>query len=59
MVKDGDSIPNIALVENAPGNKVELSKELASGKGLIIGVPAAFSMSYSFQTELASFDQIC
>lgn len=43
MVKVGDSIPNVDLVEGSPGDKVNLSKELASGKGLIIGVPAAFS----------------
>lgn len=43
MVKAGDSIPNISLTEKAPDNKVDLQKELASGKGLIIGVPAAFS----------------
>lgn len=41
MVKVGDSIPNIDLVEGNPGNKVNLSQEL--GSGLIIGVPAAFS----------------
>jgi 2-Cys peroxiredoxin 5 len=41
MVKVGDSVPNIDLVEGNPGNKVNLSKEL--GSGLIIGVPAAFS----------------
>ena len=43
MVKVGDSIPNVDLVEGSPGDKVNLSKELASGKGLIVGVPAAFS----------------
>lgn len=43
MVKVGDSIPSVDLVEGSPGDKVNLSKELASGKGLIIGVPAAFS----------------
>ncbi|QDS73990.1 hypothetical protein FKW77_008608 [Venturia effusa] len=47
MVKAGDSIPNIALTENAPDSKVDLQKELASGKGLIIGVPAAFSPTCS------------
>ncbi|KAF6219401.1 hypothetical protein HO133_005227 [Letharia lupina] len=47
MVKAGDSIPNVDLVEGSPGDKVNLSKELASGKGLIIGVPAAFSPSCS------------
>jgi hypothetical protein len=41
MVKVGDSVPNIDLVEGNPGNKVNLSQEL--GSGLIIGVPAAFS----------------
>ncbi|KAK5075203.1 hypothetical protein LTS08_001715 [Lithohypha guttulata] len=43
MVKVGDSIPDIELFEDSPGNKVNLSKELAQGEGLIIGVPAAFS----------------
>ncbi|KAK6428540.1 hypothetical protein LTR95_015314 [Oleoguttula sp. CCFEE 5521] len=43
LIKVGDAIPNIELMESSPGNKVTLSKELASGKGLIIGVPAAFS----------------
>lgn len=44
MVKVGDSIPSIPLVEGAPDNAVDLSKELATGNGIIIGVPAAFSM---------------
>jgi len=44
MVKVGDSIPSVELFEGSPGNKVNLAKELASGKGLVIGVPAAFSM---------------
>ena len=43
QVKVGDKIPSVELFEDSPGNKVDLSKELASGKGLIIGVPAAFS----------------
>ncbi len=42
-VKVGDSIPNLdVLAEGSPGNKVNLS-EAIPGKGLIIGVPAAFS----------------
>ncbi|KIW11038.1 hypothetical protein PV08_10337 [Exophiala spinifera] len=49
MVKEGDSIPNVDLFEDSPGNKVNLSQELASGKGVIIGVPAAFSPSCSEQ----------
>lgn len=42
FVNVGDRIPDIELVEGSPGNKVNLAKELR-GKGLIIGVPAAFS----------------
>ena len=42
MVKAGDKIPNVDLDEGSPGTKVNLSKEL-TGKGVIIGVPAAFS----------------
>ncbi|KAL2355167.1 hypothetical protein BJ546DRAFT_676428 [Cryomyces antarcticus] len=42
FVKTGDSVPDVELMENSPGNKVNLAKEL-KGKGLIIGVPAAFS----------------
>lgn len=44
FVKVGDAIPNVDLVEDSPGNKVNLSKEL-TGNGVIIGVPAAFSTS--------------
>ncbi len=42
MVKVGDPIPSVELVEGTPGNKVNLANEL-KGKGVIIGVPAAFS----------------
>jgi hypothetical protein len=42
MVKVGDSIPSVPLTEGAPDAQVDLSKEF--GSGLIIGVPAAFSM---------------
>jgi peroxiredoxin 5 len=47
MVKAGDSIPTVMLVEDSPGNLVDLHKEL-SGNGLIIGVPAAFSRFLSY-----------
>lgn len=43
MVKQGDSIPNVDLFEATPGNKVNLAEVLKSGKGIILGVPAAFS----------------
>lgn len=44
MVQAGDSIPSIELLDG-PETKVNLAQELASGKGVIIGVPAAFSQS--------------
>ena len=42
LVQIGDAIPHVELLENSPGNKVSIAKEL-KGRGLIIGVPAAFS----------------
>ncbi|KAI9372053.1 Redoxin [Aspergillus egyptiacus] len=47
FVQKGDPIPDLdVLVENSPGNKINLAKEL-KGKGLIIGVPAAYSPACS------------
>ncbi|KAL1310840.1 hypothetical protein AAFC00_001075 [Neodothiora populina] len=46
FVKVGDAIPDVELMENSPGNKVSVAKEL-KGKALIIGVPAAFSPACS------------
>lgn len=43
QVKVGDSIPDVEVWEDSPSNKINLAKELATGKGLIIGVPAAYS----------------
>lgn len=45
LVKVGDSIPNVELVEGSPGNKVNISEELKGGRGIVLGVPAAFSTS--------------
>lgn len=42
FVKRGDAVPDVELFEDSPGNKVSIAKVL-KGKGLIIGVPAAFS----------------
>ena len=53
MVKVGDKIPNVDLDESSPGDKVNLSKEL-TGKGLIIGVPAAFS-EFTSQVLILAF----
>jgi len=48
FVKAGDAIPDMeVLVEGSPGNKVNLAQELKGKKGLIIGVPAAFSPACS------------
>jgi hypothetical protein len=43
-VKIGDRIPSVELQESSPGNKIDLSKEL-KGKGVIVGVPAAYCMA--------------
>jgi hypothetical protein len=48
-VRVGDELPSIKLVENSPGNLVDVREEIAKkgmGKGLIVGVPAAFSKLY-------------
>ena len=39
LVEVGDKLPNVELMENSPGNKVNLAEELKTGKGLIIGKP--------------------
>ena len=59
LIKVGDKLPSLeVLVENSPGNKVNLTEQIKTGKALIIGVPAAFSESCSIlvakmQTQLA------
>ncbi|KAF9733245.1 hypothetical protein PMIN06_009445 [Paraphaeosphaeria minitans] len=47
FVRIGDKIPDVELHEGSPGNKVKIADELKTGKGLIIGVPAAFSPACS------------
>lgn len=43
-VRVGDPVPDLeCLVEDSPGNKVNLASEFAGGDGIIVGVPAAFS----------------
>lgn len=50
-VNIGDGLPDVDLVENSPGNKVNLLKEL-KGRGVVIGVPAAFSIAdFMFNLE--------
>lgn len=43
FVKAGDTLPSVELMENSPGNKVNLAQELKGKNGIVIGVPAAFS----------------
>ncbi|RMD42333.1 hypothetical protein DV735_g2757, partial [Chaetothyriales sp. CBS 134920] len=47
MVQVGDSVPKVEVQEDSPGKKVDLSTLFGSGKGLIVGVPAAFSPTCS------------
>ena len=57
LVKVGDAIPDVELVEDSPGNKVSIAKEL-KGKGVIIGVPAAFSKPVLLITTIDKFVNI-
>lgn len=50
-VKVGDAVPDVELMEGTPGTKVSLAKELSSGRGIIVGVPAAYSSNASIQTS--------
>ena len=46
LVQVGDPIPDLeVLTEGTPAQKVNLAKELTTGKGIIIGTPGAFSLS--------------
>ena len=56
FIKVGDSIPAIGEVlhEDSPANKVDLSRQFKTGKGIIIGVPAAFSGTCS-QKHIPSY----
>ncbi|KAH6653205.1 redoxin [Truncatella angustata] len=50
FVRPGDKLPQTDLVENSPGNKVNLAEEFTNVKrGIVIGVPAAFSPACSNQ----------
>lgn len=50
LAQRGDAIPNIdVLVEDSPGNKVNLAEEFQTTNGYIVGVPGAFSGTCSAQ----------
>jgi len=48
-VKVGDAIPTapVLLMEDSPGNKIDLADEIGNDRAVIVGVPAAFSPSCS------------
>lgn len=55
LVQAGQEVPSLeVLVEDSPGNKVNLAEEFQKGDGLIIGVPGAFSGACS-QTHVPSY----
>ncbi|OAA49653.1 Thioredoxin-like fold protein [Metarhizium rileyi] len=44
FIKAGDQLPDFdGLLENSPGNKVNLAEEFKSSNGYIVGVPGAFT----------------
>ncbi|POS85939.1 hypothetical protein EPUL_001903, partial [Erysiphe pulchra] len=48
LIKIGEKIPDTdVLVEDSPGNKINLRETIGESKALVIGVPAAFSPSCS------------
>ncbi|RKF63629.1 Peroxiredoxin-5, mitochondrial [Erysiphe neolycopersici] len=48
LIKIGERIPDTnVLVEDSPGNKVNLRETIGDSKALVIGIPAAFSPSCS------------
>ena len=44
FVRVGDKIPDVELMENSPGNKISLAREL-KGKGVIIGTQLELAQS--------------
>ncbi|CAR26828.1 hypothetical protein ZYGR_0I01000 [Zygosaccharomyces rouxii] len=49
LFKAGSAIPSglPGLHENSPGNAIDIGEEVAKGKSIIVGVPAAFSPACS------------
>jgi hypothetical protein len=54
LVKIGDALPDVEVMESSPGNKVNIFTEL-KGKGLIIGVPAAYCKTLNDLTPIPPF----
>ncbi|RPB17755.1 peroxiredoxin [Morchella conica CCBAS932] len=43
FINVNDRIPDIEVMEDSPGNKISIGKELKGKKAILLGVPAAFS----------------
>jgi 2-Cys peroxiredoxin 5 len=46
-LKEGTKLPNSVLFEDNPGNKVNVHDLFAGKKGIILGVPGAFTPTCS------------
>ncbi|KAB1278771.1 Peroxiredoxin-5; mitochondrial [Camelus dromedarius] len=53
-IKVGDAIPSVVVFEGEPGNKVNLAELFKGKKGVLFGVPEAFTPSSS-KTHLPGF----
>ncbi|KAF6105681.1 peroxiredoxin 5 [Phyllostomus discolor] len=53
-IKVGDAIPSVVVFEGQPGNKVDLAELFKGKKGVLFGVPGAFTPGCS-KTHLPGF----
>ncbi|NP_001106525.1 peroxiredoxin-5, mitochondrial [Xenopus tropicalis] len=53
-VKVGDQLPNVTVYEGGPGNKVSIRDVFANKKGVLFGVPGAFTPGCS-KTHLPGY----
>jgi len=54
MVKVGDKLPDVTLFESSPGDKVKLTDVFAGKKGVLFGVPGAYTPGCS-KTHLPGY----
>jgi hypothetical protein len=55
-LKEGTKLPNSVLFENTPGNKVNVHDLFNGKKGILLGVPGAFTPTCSNVTFQFIFD---
>merc|ERR1712121_208854 len=53
-IKVGDSIPSVSVMEGTPNNKVNLAELFGQKKGVLFGVPGAFTPGCS-KTHLPGY----